>query len=333
MVDFLTLGFLQRSLMAAALTGGVCAAIGVFVVLRGLAFIGAGTAHAAFAGVALAYLLGGPPMPFAIAFGLGTAWIIGLLEERGRMKLDVSIGISYTATMALAILFIGLMKTYNAEVYGYLFGSILSVTADELKLTAGLAAVVVGLLTLFAKEFFFLAFDQEMAEASGVPARRFFFLLLTLVALTIVVSLKTVGAILVFALLLIPAATAYQLTSSLRGGAHDRGFAQDRRRDPGLRAAADPGGHRVSTDVQPAPDDGLLGGDRRARLRRRRPAVVPVRPADRSGHRAPRHGRVLRRRRTLPQTSAQARDFLKRLAHCLQRAFPKVGPVLVRFQT
>ena len=87
--------------------------------------------------------------------------------------------------------------------------------AVMLVLTAGLATVVVGLLTLFSKEFFFLAFDQEMAEASGVPARRFFFLLLTLVALTIVVSLKTVGAILVFALLLIPAATAYQLTFSL----------------------------------------------------------------------------------------------------------------------
>src|SRR2546430_9666922 len=194
MTELLTLGFFQRSLMAAALTGGVCAAIGVFVVLRGLAFIGAGTAHAAFAGVALAYLLGGPPMPFAIAFGLGTAWIIGLLEERGRMKLDVSIGISYTATMALAILFIGLMKTYNAEVYGYLFGSILSVTADELKLTAGLAAVVVGLLTLFAKEFFFLAFDQEMAEASGVPARRVFFPLLAPVARPLVGLLKTAGA-------------------------------------------------------------------------------------------------------------------------------------------
>src|SRR5437867_12914141 len=115
MVDFLTLGFFQRSLMAAALTGGVCAAIGVFVVLRGLAFIGAGTAHAAFAGVALAYLVGGPPMPFAIAFGLGTAWITGLLEEQGRMKLDVSIGIFYTATMTLAILFIGLMKTRSEE--------------------------------------------------------------------------------------------------------------------------------------------------------------------------------------------------------------------------
>src|SRR5438552_17229698 len=102
------------------------------------------------------------------------------------MKLDVSIGISYTATMALAILFIGLMKTYNAEVYGYLFGSILSVTADELKLTAGLATVVVGLLTLFSKEFFLFAFDQEMAEASGVPERRFFFMLMFFMALTFV---------------------------------------------------------------------------------------------------------------------------------------------------
>ncbi len=215
MTDFLEFGFLQRALLAAALTGGLCSVIGVFVVLRGLAFIGAGTAHAAFAGVALAYLVGVPPMPLAIAFGLSTVWITGYLEEQGRMKLDVSIGIFYTATMALAILFIGLMKSYNAEVYGYLFGSILSVTSGELVFMAALAAFVIGVIVLFSKEFFFIAFDQEMAEASGVPARRLFFLLLTLVALTIVVSLKTVGAILVFALLLIPASTAYQLTFSL----------------------------------------------------------------------------------------------------------------------
>jgi len=215
-MDLLTLGFLQRALLAAALTGGLCAVIGVFVVLRGLAFIGAGTAHAAFAGVALAYLVGVPPLPLAVAFGLGTVWVTGLLEERGRMKLDVSIGIFYTATMALAILFIGLMKTYNAEVYGYLFGSVLSVTGEELTFMAVLTILVVGTVLLFSKELFFIAFDQDMAQASGVPARLLFFLLLTLVALTIVVALKTVGAILVFALLLIPASTAYQLTSSLR---------------------------------------------------------------------------------------------------------------------
>lgn len=214
-IEMLTYDFMQRSLLAAATVGAVCSVIGVFVVLRGLAFVGAGTAHAAFAGVALAYLVGLPPLPLAIIFGLATVWVTGVMEEQGRMKLDVSIGILYTATMALAILFIGLMKGYNAEVYGYLFGSVLSVTPDELRVILVLSMVVLGVLLTFSKELYFIAFDQEMAEASGVPARRIFYLLLTLVALTVVVSLKTVGAILVFAMILIPASTAYQLTHSL----------------------------------------------------------------------------------------------------------------------
>jgi ABC-type Mn2+/Zn2+ transport system permease subunit len=216
MLELFAYDFMQRSLLAAAMVGGLCSVIGVFVVLRGLAFVGAGTAHAAFAGVALGYLIGWPPLGLAILFGLATVWITGWVEEKGRMKLDVSIGILYTTTMALAILFIGLMKTYNAEVYGYLFGSVLSVTSEELRVIGALSVLVLGLIVLFSKELYFIAFDQEMAEASGVPARRIFFLLLTLVALTVVVSLKTVGAILVFAMILIPASTAYQLTSSLR---------------------------------------------------------------------------------------------------------------------
>ncbi|MDH4081711.1 MAG: metal ABC transporter permease [Nitrospira sp.] len=216
MLDLLAYDFMQRSLLAAAMVGGLCSIIGVFVVLRGLAFVGAGTSHAAFAGVALGYLLGWPPLLLAIVFGLATVWITGWMEEQGRMKLDVSIGILYTATMALGILFIGLMKSYNAEVYGYLFGSVLSVTPDELHIIGALGILVLGLIVVFSKELYFIAFDQEMAEASGVPARQIYFLLLTLVALTVVVSLKTVGAILVFAMILIPASTAYQLTHSLR---------------------------------------------------------------------------------------------------------------------
>lgn len=215
MLELLSYDFMLRSLLAASLVGAVCSLIGVFVVLRGLAFIGAGTAHAAFAGVTLGYLLGVSPLALAIVFGLVTAWTTGVMEEKGRMKLDVSIGILYTATMALAILFIGLMKGYNAEVYGYLFGSVLSVTPEELNTIQLLGLAVLGVVVLFSKELYFIAFDQEMAEASGVPARRIFYLLLTLVALTVVVSLKTVGAILVFAMILIPASTAYQLTHSL----------------------------------------------------------------------------------------------------------------------
>jgi len=216
MLEILSYGFLQRALIASVIIGTLCSIIGVFVILKGLSFIGAGTAHAAFAGVVLAYLLGINPLALAILFGLITVWITGILEEKGKMKLDVSIGILYTSTMALAILFIGFMKTYNAEIYGYLFGSILSVTTTDIWIITVLGFSVLTTVFLFFKEFHFITFDREMAEATGIPARSLFFVLISLIALTVVVSLKSVGAILVFAMILIPAATAYQLTHSMK---------------------------------------------------------------------------------------------------------------------
>src|ERR1041384_7228215 len=157
MLELFAYDFMQRSLLAAAMVGGLCSVICVFVVLRGLAFMGAGTAHAAFAGVALGFLMGWPPLLMALLFGLATVWTTGWMEEKGRMKLDVSIGILYTATMALAILFIGLMKTYNAEVYGYLFGNVLSVTPEELRIIGALTVVDVGSILLFSKYLYFIS--------------------------------------------------------------------------------------------------------------------------------------------------------------------------------
>jgi len=215
MIELLTYGFMQRALAASVIVGTLCAVIGVFVILRGLAFVGAGTAHAAFAGVTLGYLIDFNPMVMAMVFGLGTIWIVQALNERSRTAFDVSVGIFYAASMALAIFFIGLMHTYNAEVYGYLFGSILSVTSSEIRIIGLLGAVALACIALFFKELHFIAFDQEMAEASGIPATRIFFLLLTLVGVTVVVALKAVGALLVFALLIIPAAAAYQLARRL----------------------------------------------------------------------------------------------------------------------
>jgi len=215
MIELLTYGFMQWALAASVIVGTLCAVIGVFVILRGLAFVGAGTAHAAFAGVTLGYLIDFNPMVMAMVFGLGTIWIVQALNERSRTAFDVSVGIFYAASMALAIFFIGLMHTYNAEVYGYLFGSILSVTSSEIRIIGLLGAVALACIALFFKELHFIAFDQEMAEASGIPATRIFFLLLTLVGVTVVVALKAVGALLVFALLIIPAAAAYQLARRL----------------------------------------------------------------------------------------------------------------------
>jgi ABC-type Mn2+/Zn2+ transport system permease subunit len=215
--ELLSFGFMQRALAASVIIGALCAVIGVFVVLRGLSFIGAGTSHAAFAGVTFGYLTGVSPLAMAIAFGLGTVWIVHALYQRGVMKLDASIGIFYTFTMALAILFLGLMGTYNAEVYGFLFGSVLSVTSNDITLMLWLAGAVLALVVLFYKEFHFITFDPSMAEATGIAARRLFFLLLNLIALTVVVSLKTVGALLVFAMIVIPAAAAYQLGRTMLG--------------------------------------------------------------------------------------------------------------------
>lgn len=216
MLEMFSYGFMQRAFLASFLIGLACSVIGVFVVLKGLSFIGAGTSHAAFAGVALAFLIGAPPLLVAVLFGLSTVWITGFLQEKGKMKPDVSIGIFYTLTMALAILFIGLMKAYNPEVYGYLFGSILSVTSFDLKVILALSLGILATVFLFFKEFHFISFDQEMAEASGIPARNLSFLLLNLISLTIVISLKAVGAILVFALLVIPAAAAEQWANNMR---------------------------------------------------------------------------------------------------------------------
>lgn len=216
MADFLHYEFMQRALLSSLIIGTLCSVIGVFVILKGLSFIGAGTSHAAFGGVTLGYLIGWNPFLLAIVFGLGTVWTIGALYDRGKSGLDVSTGIFYTLMMALAILFIGLMKVYNAEVYGYLFGSILSVTRTDLGIILSLGSVVLLLVFIFYKEFHFITFDQDMAEASGIPARRFFFLLLTLIALTIVISFKAVGALLVFAMIIIPPASAYQFAQRMK---------------------------------------------------------------------------------------------------------------------
>ncbi len=216
MAELFQYEFMQRALVSSAIIGTLCSIIGVFVILKGISFIGAGTSHAAFAGVTLGYLIQINPFVLAIVFGLGTVWTIGALYEKGKSGIDVSTGIFYTLTMALAILFIGLMKVYNAEVYGYLFGSILSVTKNDLKVILFLGGIVLSLIFLFYKEFHFITFDQDMAEASGIPAKRFFFLLLTLVALTVVISFKAVGALLVFAMIIIPAASAYQFASRMK---------------------------------------------------------------------------------------------------------------------
>ncbi|MFQ6059514.1 MAG: metal ABC transporter permease [Anaerolineae bacterium] len=216
MLEILSYTFMQRALLASVLIGTVSAVIGVYVVLRGLSFIGAGIAHASFGGVALGFLLGINPLLAAVVFCLLTAWGIAWTSRRAEVKEDTAIGIFFASTMALGILVIGLMRGYNVDLFGYLFGSVLAVTRQDLWLSLLLGAGVLLTVGLFFKELLFITFDPEMARVSGLPAGALYVMLLSLMALTIVLSIKVVGIILVSALIVIPAAAAYQLTEDFR---------------------------------------------------------------------------------------------------------------------
>ena len=216
MFDILTYTFMQRALVAGTIIGVLCAIIGVYAVLKGLSFMGAGISHSSFGGVALGLLLGVNPIFTAVIFCLLTGWGIGLISRKSNVKEDTAIGIFFASTMALGILFIGLFKGYNVDLFGYLFGSILAVTEQDLWITLLMGMGVAIVIGLFFKELLFITFDPEMAEVSGVPAEKLYFLLITLIALVVVISIKIVGIILVSALIVTPAASAYQLSENFR---------------------------------------------------------------------------------------------------------------------
>mgnify|MGYP001046047835 CR=1 FL=1 len=212
MFDFIHYDFLLRSFIAAVIVGSLASTVGVFLVLRGLSFIGAGIAHAAFAGVTFGFLTGTNPLLMAFLFSVASTGLIDLIERYGELKYDAAIGMFFSLTMALAIIFIGLMKSYNAEVMGYLFGNILSITVTDIYAIIAVAVLTFAYIGGLFKELHFITFDEVLARASGIPVTPIFSGFLLMTSLTIVVSLKSVGVILVFALIVIPAAAAYQLT-------------------------------------------------------------------------------------------------------------------------
>jgi len=213
--EMLSLQFMQRAFLGGILVAASCAFLSVFVVLRRLAFVSQGVSHAAFGGVALAVLLGANPSLGALVFSLGTALAIGAVSRRRNWVEDSSIGIFLAVSMALGLLFLGLRQGTTASLYGYLFGSILSILPGDLPWMIGLAAAVFLLLFIFVKELYFYVFDESMARVAGVPVDFLYFGLLVVLAVTIVVGMKLVGVILVPALLVIPGATARLLTANI----------------------------------------------------------------------------------------------------------------------
>lgn len=217
MSEFLSFAFVQRALVTGSLLGVTCAVLAFFVVLRRMAFVGVGLSHAALGGVALGLVLGVPPLLAAAVFTVVVAWIIGWLGGRGAVSEDTAIGVFFPTAMALGVVLISLSPTYRQDLVGYLFGNILSVRPGEVLPIVGLSAVALGLLAFFFKELLYLGVDEEAARASGLAAGPLRFLLLTVLAVTIVASVRLVGIVLVSAFLVIPAATGQAVARSLRG--------------------------------------------------------------------------------------------------------------------
>lgn len=207
--------FMVRGLLASIMVGTLCAVVGTYVVLRGMAFLGDALAHAILPGVAIAYLLGTNMLWGALVMGLVTAVGIGYVSRRGQVKEDTAIGVIFAASLALGVAILSTMQNYSVDLTHILFGDVLGVSTSDLWLTAGLGLLVLLVVVFLYKELLVISFDPILAATLRLPLSRLQYLLLILIALTIVVSLQTVGAALMVAMLVTPAATAYLLTRRL----------------------------------------------------------------------------------------------------------------------
>jgi len=214
LVEPLGFSFFVRALAASAIVGLVCAVIGSYMVLRGLAFMGDALSHSAFPGVVAAYLLKGPFYLGAAIAAVGTALAIGWVTRRGNLRGDTAIGVLFAGMFALGIFLFSLIPNYVGDLFGFLFGEVLGISPSDLIALAILAVLVLGTVALLWKELLYSTFDPLGAAASGLPVARLDYLFLALIALTIVISLQAVGIILVVAMLVTPAATGQLVARS-----------------------------------------------------------------------------------------------------------------------
>lgn len=216
MSEMLAYGFMQRALFAALLVGILCSTISFFVVLKRLSFLGAGISHTALGGIALGLVTGADPVLTGSVFAVGTAMSTGYISRIGKISEDTVIGIFYASGMALGIALISTFKGYYPELFALLFGNILSVSAGNL-LYMGLAlALILLFVVMFFRELLAICFDEEMAEAGGLPVGPLYMGLLAAMGLAVMVSIQLVGVVLVAALIVTPGATAYRLSSNYR---------------------------------------------------------------------------------------------------------------------
>jgi len=218
MFDPLNYTFMLRGLTAALIVGIVCAVLGTYIILRGMALFGNALAHAILPGVAVGYLVGGSSQTWLFAGGLAagilTAFGIGSISKSG-IKEDTATGVIFVSMFALGIALISTVRSYTVDLTHFLFGNVLGVSTADLWLIGIFGGLVILAILAFYKELLVLSFDPTLAKTLRLPDTFLNYLLLLLIAVTIVLSLQTVGIALMSAMLVTPAATAYLLTRRL----------------------------------------------------------------------------------------------------------------------
>lgn len=216
MLEALQYEFMQNALIAGVLASVACGIIGSYVIVKRMVSISGGISHASFGGIGLGYFLGITPIIGAFFFTIAAAVGMGLVTRRAKIPEDTTIGILWAMGMAMGIIFIGLTPGYPPGLMGYLFGNILIVPTADIIMMLILALIIIAVTVLLYKEFLATSFDEEFATVIGLPVERLYFLLLCLIAFTVVVLIRVVGIILVIALLTIPAAMARRFTHDLK---------------------------------------------------------------------------------------------------------------------
>jgi iron/zinc/copper transport system permease protein len=207
--------FLQNALVTAVVIGVVSGAVGCFIILRGMSLMGDAISHAVLPGVAISYILGINFFVGAIIFGLLSSIIITFIKNNSIIKGDTAIGITFSSFLALGVILIGIANS-STDLFHILFGNILAVQDIDKWLTIGVSIAVLVVIVLFFKELLITSFDPLMAKATGMKVNFYHYLLMVLLTLVSVTAMQSVGTILIVAMLITPAATAYLYTNSLR---------------------------------------------------------------------------------------------------------------------
>lgn len=215
-IELFTYDFFLKAFLAAVFASISCGVIGGYIVSRRIVFISGGITHASFGGIGLAFYLGFNPLLGAVLFAVMAALGIQFFTKVAEIREDSSIAIWWSLGMALGIIFVFLTPGYTPNLMSYLFGNILTVTVSELWWMLLLNVVIISIFILFFSKILYIAFDEEFARAAGIPVALFNYLIITLIALTVVLNIRVVGIILILSLLTIPQATANLFTKDFK---------------------------------------------------------------------------------------------------------------------